>query len=92
MTDDVKSVLNEILSEVKIGDRVFLDVNGRFFNRSGSENEMYAGFVAGLTDRVITISPTPESNNYHGYVSSEERQQRKETRLELDKIVGYQIL
>ena len=92
MAEDYRSVPGMFTSEARVGARVYLEADGKFFEGGHEGNEEYLGFIAGLTGKVVTLSTTHESSKFNGYVPSEERQKRTETRIEISRIVNYQIL
>lgn len=80
-----------IQRDVHIGDLVDLHVDGRFFGRTDDNPELYTGYIASISDKVIGLSTTHHGNEAHGYVSGKDRPQRVVTEIEIQHIRDYTI-
>lgn len=86
-----------ITSDVHIGDVVRLLVDGEFFrgkqfSEEGAHSEKYGGFVASITDRVISLSTTHHKNACHGYTTSKLKQERAIAEIEIERVKQYRIV
>lgn len=88
------NVLFSFQEDIKIGDVVFLKVNGQFFGRMDKEPEKYVGFVQLVSEGGTTISTTPITNKSHGYRenSRKENLERVETPIPIRLITDYCIM
>jgi hypothetical protein len=88
-----KDLAKKFLSEVRIGNSIYLFADGKFFGRGDWKDEFYIGVVSELTERLVTLSTTPNTNHYHGYNPFSNREQKRaETTIPLEYITDYQIL